>query len=257
MPRTDSMLFRVVLEDSRTELAPSYILAIATRTERCVRELLACVGYHGHLKIETGQTERRWHMSVHVERSLMTQMDLFTSRGQLPTVTQASKDLIEAAVVSIARFRKEVAGIKAATLQETLKQLKSANPRVIAALARQPGRKMTVLQDGAAIELKPQSDAGRSVSTQSEKLLGVIVASGFEEIFLIPSNRRNRGHLCIHPVRIKITEGLRKSIDPHQVLEEFVRPGQKVALTVQREQVVRKRQHVTYLLAQWPPKRVG
>lgn len=252
MARTDPILFRVLLEKSRNELDPEFILNVATRTKSCVQELLSVAGYVGRLRLKAGQSGEDWHLTVRVEERLVVQLDLFSSSGKLPTVEKASTELVEAAVVAISRFRKEAPGIAAATLQETLKQLKSADPRVIAALARQPGRKMVIRQDGADLELSLQSDSNRTVSSKTEVLTGVIVAAGYAELFVTPSHRRSSKHLCIHPVRVKIPSGLRKRFDPHDVLKKFVKNVCRVSLMVQRELVVRKRQHATYLLAEWP-----
>ena len=253
----ETVLFKVILEKSRNELDPRFILDIAMKTKSCVEELLAVVGYAGAVRLKTGQSGEKWHYTVHVEHRLIAQLDLFGSQAQVPTVAQASRELIEATLVAIARFRREAAGIKAATLKETLKQLKLANPRVIEALACQPGGKITVQHEGAELELSVQSDSGRTVSAEPERLRGVIVAAGYTDLFVVPSNRRNLNHLCIHPVRVKIPEGLRKDVDPHRVLEQLAHSGRNVELTVHRERVVRKRQHVTYLLAKWPPTAPG
>ena len=70
--------------------------------------------------------------------------------------------VIEAAVVAIHRFRRETGGVIAARIEETLKDLRSADPRVIAALARQPAKSLTVRNDkgDAARRLQPPDRAG-------------------------------------------------------------------------------------------------
>jgi hypothetical protein len=252
MPRSDPVLFNVLLEKSRCRLDSKFIADVVTRTTSCVRELLAVAGCEGRLRLTVDKSDTDWNLAVHVEQRFLVQMDLFLSRDQAPTVAQASKDVIEAALISLARFRRETAGVSAATLQETLKLLKSADPRVIAAIARQPGRKLTIRQEGTDLELSIQSDSSRTVSTQTETLSGIIVAVGYADLFVIPINRRSVGKLCLHPVRVKIPTGLRAGFDPKLFLEKFVEPRVRVELSVQAEVVVRKRPQVTFLLVAWP-----
>jgi hypothetical protein len=218
-----------------------------------VSELLGVVGYSGQLRIKVDKLEADWILTVYVNQRLLVQLDLFTSRGQIPAVAQASKEVVEAALIAVTRFRRETAGVAAATLEETLKQLKSADARVIDALAKLHGSKLTIRQDGVELELSLQSDSKRAVSTQTETLPGVILAAGPANLFLLPFNRRSPKHLCLHPVHIKIPMGLRTKFDSRQVLKDFVENRARVQLSVQRELVVRKRQNFTYLLADWPP----
>ncbi len=253
MPKADPVLFRVLLEKSRNELDPDFIGNVARRTKTCVQELLAAAGYEARLSLTAGQSGDDWHLTVHAEQRLLMQLDMFHTKCERPTVAQASRDVIEAAVIAIARFRRETGGVAAASLHETLKQLKSADPRVIAAIAKHPGRKLTVRQDDTDLELSIQSDSHRTVSLETQTLKGAIVAVGYSEMSVLPSNRRSTSHLCIHPARVKIPKDLRTKFDPLTVLVDLVQTGTRVELLVQPEVVVRKRQHVTYLLAQWPP----
>jgi hypothetical protein len=253
MPQPDVVLFRVVLEKTRNELDPRFIAVVAERTKTCILDLLAIVGYQAQARLTVGQSGKDWHLTVLVERNLLAQLDLFSSRGQIPTVAQAAREVIEAALVALARFRREVGGIAAATLEQTLKQLRSADPRVIAAIARQRNKTLTIRHDGMDLELSVQSDSNRTVSSEPETLRGVIVGVGYSDLFVLPSNRRSIQHLCLHPVRIRIPQGLRNRLDPISVLKSFVKPRVPVLVLVQAEVVVRKRQQLTYLLVDWPP----
>jgi hypothetical protein len=154
----------------------------------------------------------------------------------------------------LARFHREVQPVIAARLHETLKQLKSADPRVIAALARQPGQMLTLLQKSGELELKIQTQSHRSLETEPEVLFGYVVAVGYVEMSVVPINRRSHSRLCIHPVRVRIPHALRVCFDPLEVLRDFVEPKRKLEFEVRREVAVRKRQHVTFELVAWPPQ---
>lgn len=253
MPRADDSLFKVLMGPSKDELPPDFIARSADRIAKCVSELLAVVGYHGRVQPVLGQSTEQWHVNLLVERRLLVQLDLFSSQGVLPTVSQVSDQVIEAAVIAIARFRRETPGVLAARLHETLKHLKSADPRVIAAIARQPGRKLTIRREAGDLELNLQTESHRSLSSDPEALICVIVAVGYEEMSVVPVNRRTPRHMCMHPARVRIPRELRERFDPKNVLDELVRPRRRLEIVVRREIVVRKRQHATFELAQWPP----
>jgi hypothetical protein len=253
MPKPDRILFKVVMEKTRNELKPEFIAQVTKSTKTCVRELLAIAGYLTEPELTVGQSAKDWYLTVHVNKKFRTQLDLFASKEEIPTVANAARDVIEAALIAIARFRRETGGIAAATLQETLRQLKSADPRVIAAIARQRDRKLTIRQDETDLELSVQSDSKRTLSSAPEKLAGVIIAVGYNDLFVVPTNRRSVNKLRLHPMRVKIPAGLRARFAPVSVLDEWVRSQRRVQLLVQAELVQRKPPQFTCLLVDWPP----
>jgi hypothetical protein len=157
-------------------------------------------------------------------------------------------------VVAVARFRREAGGVHADSLHKLLAQLRKADPRVIAAIARMPKRKITVRRDGGDLELSIQSESNRSLSAEVRPLAGVIASVGDEEMSVIPVNRKSPRHLCLHIVRVRIPDKLRTAFDAASVLTELSRPKRRIELQLRVEQVTRKPAQMTYELAEWPPK---
>ena len=253
----DPVLFSVLIDRSGLSLAIEFIADRAIKTKECVQSLLMATGFEPRLSYRVDKIAKDWLVVFRVSPKFLAQLDLFEApRTGHPTAQDVSAKVIEAAVVAIHRFRRETSGVIAARIEETLKQLRSADPRVIAALAKQPAKRLTVRNDTGDFTLSVQSESNRTVSAAPEDLIGFIRTVGFTEMTVVPVNKRSPTNLCIHPLRIRIPEDLRAALDPITVLTEFVKPQRRLQFKVQREDVVRQRQHVTFLLSEWPPREV-
>lgn len=254
----DPLLFSVLIDQTGTSLALEFAVDRANRTRACLESLLQITGFEPRLSHRIDKVGKDWLVEFHVGPTFLAQLDLFeVTRTGRPTVQDVSAKVIEAAVVAIHRFRRETGGVIAARIEETLKQLRWADPRVITALAKQPAKSMTLRNDSGDFTLSVQSESHRTISAAPEELIGFIRTIGFTEMTVVPVHKRSPTNLCIHPLRIRIPESLRNSLDPIKVLTEFVKPQQRLQFKVQREDVVRKRQHLTFLLAEWPPLRLS
>lgn len=252
--RKDPVLFSVLIDSKGEGLGSKFIVEQSAKIAACVEDLLVVTGFEPRLSYIVDKVQKDWLVIFHVSPKFLAQLDLFEAqRTGHPTVKEVSAMVIEAAVVAIHRFRKETSGVIAARIQETLKQLRSADPRIIAALSRQPAGTLTVRNDIGDFKLSLQSESSRPVSAEAVPLVGFIRTVGYDEMTLLPVNKRSPAHVCIHPFRVRIPEDLRPAFDPAKVLADFVKPKVRVQVQVQREDVVRRRDHLTFLLAAWPP----
>jgi hypothetical protein len=251
--KDDHVLFSVLIDRSGGGLSTDFISERAARTHRCVQDLLLVTGIAPQLSHQVDKVGKDWVVIFRVSPNFMTQLDLFEARrAEQPTVKEVGVMVIEAAVVAIRRFRQETVGVVATRIEQTLKQLRSADPRVIAALSKQPAKTLTVRNEVGDFSLSVQSESLRPVSAEAEPLIGFIKTVGYDEMTVQPVNKRSPAHVCIHTFRIRIPEPLQSAFDPVKALDEFVRPKVRVQILVQREDVVRRRDHVTFLLAEWP-----
>jgi len=254
MRRADApILFKVLLGPAKEEIRTKRLFELTQLTVQCIAELLAVVGYSGSLDTSEQFSGDDRLLVIRAEPYLVRQLELFTNQGVLPDAPQIANEVVERTLVELARFHREARPVLAAQLYEVLKQLKSIDPRVIRAISRQPGRRLKLRQVQGDLELAVQTAIGRSLSKESAKLSGKIVAVGPSELYLMPLRRGSKKRFCVHPVRVRIEASIQRSFDASSVLQTYVRPQRRVDLDVNEEIAVRKRKQLTFQLNAWPP----
>ncbi len=111
MPPDRDELFEVLTETSNKELKSNALTHTMARIDLCMQAWLDIVGYQGRLELTVGKDGDDWHVTVRIHQKLLKKLDLF-EEGCPPTTTdQVANELIDAALVALALFRRESAGI--------------------------------------------------------------------------------------------------------------------------------------------------